>query len=105
MTERVRASGRRGPRRAWLLPHVGQAAAQRLAVRWAACGRIGQLKSASLLRDHWAAVDDRGVGPAGAYVASLDVDQAARLRERCRTLLPSAPFVLVARAWAARGLV
>ena len=29
-----------------------------------------------------------GVGPAGAHVASLDADQQAQLRERCRELLP-----------------
>jgi SAM-dependent methyltransferase len=46
----------------------------------------------------------RGVGPAGAYVASLDPERRAALREQCRALLPSAPFVLPARAWAARGL-
>ena len=46
-----------------------------------------------------------GVGPAGAYVASLDPDGQAKLRETCRGLLPTAPFVLTARAWAARGVV
>jgi SAM-dependent methyltransferase len=45
-----------------------------------------------------------GVGPAGAYAAGLDADRQGRLRERCRELLPAAPFVLSARAWAARGL-
>jgi ubiquinone/menaquinone biosynthesis C-methylase UbiE len=45
-----------------------------------------------------------GVGPAGAYAAGLDAKQQARLRERCRELLPPAPFVLSARAWAARGV-
>jgi SAM-dependent methyltransferase len=44
-----------------------------------------------------------GVGPAGAYVASLDGKRRESLRERCRRLLPGAPFVLSARAWAARG--
>jgi SAM-dependent methyltransferase len=44
-----------------------------------------------------------GVGPAGAYAASLDPDWQADLRERCRRRLPAAPFVLTARAWAARG--
>jgi SAM-dependent methyltransferase len=47
----------------------------------------------------------RGVGPAGSYLASLDVDRQAELRERCVALLPVAPFVVVARAWACRGLV
>jgi SAM-dependent methyltransferase len=45
-----------------------------------------------------------GVGPAGSYVASLDEERRAELRERCRALLPAAPFVLTARAWATRGL-
>jgi SAM-dependent methyltransferase len=45
-----------------------------------------------------------GVGPAGAYAAGLDAERQARLRERCRKLLPEGPFVLSARAWAARGL-
>ena len=46
-----------------------------------------------------------GVGPAGAYVAGLSDDEQAALRERCRGALPDAPFVLTARAWAARGFV
>ena len=44
-----------------------------------------------------------GVGPAGAYVASLDASRQAELRDRCRALLPAAPFVVTARAWAVRG--
>jgi SAM-dependent methyltransferase len=45
-----------------------------------------------------------GVGPAGSFVAGLNPEQQADLRERCRRRLPAAPFVLTARAWAARGL-
>ena len=45
-----------------------------------------------------------GVGPAGAYVARLAADRQTALRERCRSLLPAPPFVVSARAWAARGL-
>jgi SAM-dependent methyltransferase len=45
-----------------------------------------------------------GVGPAGGYAAGLDDDRQAQLRERCRQLLPTAPFVLTSQAWAARGL-
>jgi SAM-dependent methyltransferase len=45
-----------------------------------------------------------GVGPAGAYVAKLDPEQRARLREACREALPDAPFVITARAWTARGV-
>ena len=44
-----------------------------------------------------------GVGPAGGYAAGLDAKRQAELRELCRELLPAAPFVLTARAWAARG--
>jgi hypothetical protein len=44
------------------------------------------------------------VGPAGSYVAALDATSQIRLRDRCRDMLPSAPFTLHARAWAARGL-
>ena len=50
----------------------------------------------------WQPYED-GVGPAGAYVAGLDHDRRAELRERCRDLLPEAPFVLTAHAWAVRG--
>jgi SAM-dependent methyltransferase len=45
-----------------------------------------------------------GVGPAGAYVGRLDSMRQAQLRELCRQMLPPAPFVVSARAWAARGL-
>jgi SAM-dependent methyltransferase len=45
-----------------------------------------------------------GVGPAGKHVANLDATQQTRLREICREKLPPAPFVVSARAWAARGV-
>jgi SAM-dependent methyltransferase len=45
-----------------------------------------------------------GVGPAGSYTAGLDASRQARLRERCRELLPPPPFVVTACAWSARGL-
>jgi SAM-dependent methyltransferase len=54
--------------------------------------------------DEWWEPFELGVGPAGAHVASLAPDEQARLRERCRELQPDAPFVVTARAWAARGL-
>lgn len=44
-----------------------------------------------------------GVGPAGAYVAGLDPEGREQLRERCQERVPAPPFVLSARAWAARG--
>jgi SAM-dependent methyltransferase len=46
-----------------------------------------------------------GVGPAGGFTIGLDAKRRADLRERCRRLLPAAPFVLTAEAWVARGLV
>jgi SAM-dependent methyltransferase len=44
-----------------------------------------------------------GVGPAGAFVTRLPAERRARLRDLCRERLPAAPFVVSARAWAARG--
>lgn len=44
-----------------------------------------------------------GVGPAGVFVAGLDAERRAELRERARRHLPQAPFTHVARAWAVRG--
>lgn len=46
-----------------------------------------------------------GVGPAGSFTASLDPERHEALRDQCRKLLPTAPFVVSARAWAARGIV
>jgi SAM-dependent methyltransferase len=54
--------------------------------------------------DAWWEPFTRGVGPAGSYLASLGAERQAELREACRAMLPTAPFVLPARAWAARGL-
>jgi len=46
----------------------------------------------------------KGVGPAGSYLASLSADRQVKLRETCRTMVPTTPFVVTARAWTARGL-
>jgi SAM-dependent methyltransferase len=54
--------------------------------------------------EEWWEPFTRGVGPAGAYVAGLDEARQAELRDACRARFPNAPFVLEARAWAARGL-
>jgi SAM-dependent methyltransferase len=54
--------------------------------------------------DEWWEPFTRGVGPAGAYVARLDPERRAELREKCRTMIPTTPFVVSARAWAARGV-
>jgi SAM-dependent methyltransferase len=53
--------------------------------------------------EEWWDPFELGVGPAGAFVAGLDEERQAKLRELCRELLPAAPFVPPARAWAARG--
>jgi SAM-dependent methyltransferase len=44
-----------------------------------------------------------GVGPAGVHVAALDAAGRERLRDGCLALMPTAPFVVTATAWAARG--
>jgi SAM-dependent methyltransferase len=48
-----------------------------------------------------------GIGPAGAYVVSLDADRQARLRGEMSSRLgkPDGPFTLTARAWFATGRV
>jgi SAM-dependent methyltransferase len=55
--------------------------------------------------DEWWEPFTGGVGPAGAYVAALSPERQVELRERCRAALPSGPFTVTARAWAARGVV
>ena len=55
--------------------------------------------------DEWWEPFTLGVGPAGVHYASLGPDEQEALRERCRERLPEAPFVVTAKAWAARGLV
>jgi ubiquinone/menaquinone biosynthesis C-methylase UbiE len=55
--------------------------------------------------DGWWEPFTRGVGPAGAYVAGLDPARRDALRDRCREKIPTEPFTIVARSWAARGVV
>ena len=55
--------------------------------------------------DDWWEPFRLGVGPAGGYAKSLGDADLRALRERCRELLPDAPFTLEAVAWAARGAV
>jgi SAM-dependent methyltransferase len=54
--------------------------------------------------EEWWEPYTQGVGPAGALVARLDPDRQAQLRDRCREMLPEAPFVMSAHVWAARGI-
>ncbi len=44
-----------------------------------------------------------GVGPAGAYVATLDGQRREELKAKCATLLPAAPFEVEASAWTVLG--
>ena len=54
--------------------------------------------------DEWWEPYTLGVGPAGAYVVSLDEHRREELRTRCATKL-QAPFTIEARAWSARARV
>jgi SAM-dependent methyltransferase len=54
--------------------------------------------------DAWWELFTFGIGPAGGYLVSLDPDRQAELRDTCRALVPTGPFVLKVRAWAARGV-
>ena len=51
--------------------------------------------------DDWWDPFTLGVGPAGAYVTSLDDAARDALRDRCRQTLPNAPFRTRATAWTA----
>jgi SAM-dependent methyltransferase len=53
--------------------------------------------------DQWWEPFTLGVGPAGAYVASLSPEDRAAVRDQCRRLLPAAPAEVTATAWAATG--
>jgi len=75
-----------------------------------AVGGLGSVEEATLVVrvehptfQEWWEPFTRGVGPAGAYVASLDDVRREALRARCRAALPAEPFTITARAWAARG--
>jgi SAM-dependent methyltransferase len=84
-------------------------------------GHLGELLTAAGLRgieevalaadvehpsfEEWWEPYTLGVGPAGVYVAGLSEERRVALREHCRRVLPEAPFVLTATAWAARGQV
>lgn len=55
--------------------------------------------------DEWWVPFEARVGPAGAYLARLSSEDRERLRERAQRQVSEPPFVLRARAWAARGEV
>ena len=55
--------------------------------------------------DEWWEPFTFGVGPAGAYVKSLDDDRREALRRACAASLPTGPFTIDASAWTAIGTV
>ena len=67
-------------------------------------GRIGVTSGFETFEEWWEPYT-YGVGPAGAYVASLDACGRDRLRAHCRSLLPEPPFEIEAVAWVAWGVV
>lgn len=76
-----------------------------LAQLFADAGLTGARSSKLVVRvehpsfDEWWDPFMLGVGPAGSHVAALDIDGQTALRDRCRELLPEAPFVISAAAW------
>ncbi len=55
--------------------------------------------------DEWWEPYTLGVGPVGAHMAGLDPEGQEELRELCRQMLPTPPFLQTAVAWSARGVV
>jgi SAM-dependent methyltransferase len=49
--------------------------------------------------DDWWHPYTLGVGTAGAHYAALSTPDRARVEQRCRELVPSAPFTIAADAW------
>jgi len=67
----------------------------------------GELRVSAAYEDYdglWAPLE-RGVGPAGAYVAALDDGRRSALRDELRRALgePEGSFTLAARAWCVSG--
>ncbi|HEY4321897.1 MAG TPA: methyltransferase domain-containing protein [Gemmatimonadales bacterium] len=55
--------------------------------------------------DEWWDPFTLGVGPAGAYVQSLDDTRRGELKQACAASLPTGPFTIDASAWTAIGTV
>jgi len=55
--------------------------------------------------DEWWEPYTLGVGPAGSYVASVDIETRDRVYRRCRERLPEGSFDVVAKAWCVRSVV
>jgi SAM-dependent methyltransferase len=104
-------------------PEHGSAADEGVVMRWCGDGELEELWNAAGLddvrfgsliarasyadfEDLWAPLPT-GVGPAGAFSASLDEERRAALRDAFRRRLgvDEGPFELTARAWAVAGIV
>ncbi len=55
--------------------------------------------------EEWWTPFEAGVGPGGAYLATLSASERERLSAQARRYVPDGSFSLRARAWAARGTV
>jgi SAM-dependent methyltransferase len=82
-----------------------------LVARFESAGLVG-VESASLTVsvtfgsfEQWWEPYTLGVGPAGAYLASLDDVRRAELRDLCARRMPAGAFTLEATAWCARGTI
>ena len=92
------------------MPYCGTGELEAL---WSASGLADVEGSALEVEAAYADFDDlwqpftAGIGPAGAYCASLDPERRAELRTRLSAKLgdPEGPFTLTARAWCAVGRV
>jgi SAM-dependent methyltransferase len=102
-------------------PEHAATADEGVVMRWCAGGELAQLWRDAGLHDvrsgaltvtaAYTGFDDlwsplpTGVGPAGAFCASLDDERRAALRDayRCRLGAGDEPFELTARAWAVTG--
>lgn len=82
-----------------------------LASLWRTAGFLKVNETALVVDTAFASFDDywgpflAGVGPGGAYVASLAEDRRKALEARLRKRLGEGPIALKARAWCVRGLV
>ena len=80
-----------------------------LGALWKKAGLSDVAEDAIVIEQAFSSFDDfwgpflKGVGPGGAYVASLSDERRGQLRERLRRHWPAGPFATQARAWCVRG--
>jgi SAM-dependent methyltransferase len=54
--------------------------------------------------DEWWRLFELGVGPVGAYKATIEADRWALLRDIASEMVPAAPFTVAGWAWSVRGI-